>query len=195
MDKRTRSLYAHRKSHCICLADQSTRAFADGLPVRERPTAKFIPFNAKLFPSLASVLHPGMKRYLSGRDNGNYPTLVQSARRVRAERVYAICSRHISASPSDNKIVRSAMKLSTHSAAVRQYGAWYLNQVGQPRVANTRIFRKRSNYYSSGAGRARAGGGGTGVGTSECSFGYLILLEVRHLSRRMQSAFERVRCG
>lgn len=34
MDKRTRSLYAHRKSHCICLADQSTRAFADGLPAR-----------------------------------------------------------------------------------------------------------------------------------------------------------------
>lgn len=34
MDKSTLSLYAYRKSHCICLADQSTRAFADGLPAR-----------------------------------------------------------------------------------------------------------------------------------------------------------------
>lgn len=89
---------------------------------------------------------------------------------------------------SGNKIVRSTMKLNTYSADVGQNGE-YLNQVGRLRIANTRIFQKRSNYYSCREESVRR----EPSVVRECSFGYLILLEVRHLSHSMQSAFERVR--
>lgn len=49
--KETRSLCAHRKSHCICLADQCTCAFADGLPA-PRPTKFILPLACPLPPSL-----------------------------------------------------------------------------------------------------------------------------------------------
>lgn len=135
MDKRTRSLYAHRKSHCICLADQCTYALAAGLPAA-RPT-KFIlppppppPPPALLSPSRTSSRpHPeiistlvkpwAVERLIffsQGQRVSNKAarsTIIQSAAEWSLGKTLRVCTECVLCLRRDNKIVRpSSSRLS-----------------------------------------------------------------------------------